>query len=146
VLQASWHPGGEEGPATGQAKQGTASSGNTKDKRYRTGKTRYTISGGRIPRLGERVECCRLHGIQEERSNEQDKRYRTSRVQLQDSQNKVQDQQTMHRTRSVHLQDRQNKVQVQAMHRTGKVKVQDKQGPATGQAKQGTGSSSSIIY
>jgi hypothetical protein len=22
---------------------------------------------GRIPRLGERVECCRLHGLQEER-------------------------------------------------------------------------------
>jgi hypothetical protein len=23
--------------------------------------------GGRIPRLGEKMECCRLHGIQEER-------------------------------------------------------------------------------
>jgi hypothetical protein len=48
----------------------------------------------------------------------QDKRYRTSRVQLQDRQNKVQ----------------------QTMNRTGRVMVQDKQGPATRQAKQGTGS------
>jgi len=40
---------------------------------------RVEASGGRIPRLGERVECCRLHGIQEER-----------RVQDQDRQNKVQ--------------------------------------------------------
>jgi hypothetical protein len=61
---------------------------------------RVEASGGRIPRLGERVECCRLHGIQEER-----------RVQIQDRQNKVQHQQTMHRTRRVQDQDRQNKVQ-----------------------------------
>jgi hypothetical protein len=47
---------------------------------------RVEASGGRIPRLGERVECCRLHGIQEER-----------RVQLQDRQNKVQDQQAIRR-------------------------------------------------
>jgi hypothetical protein len=67
----------EQGPATGQAKQGTGPAENT-----------------------------------------QDKRYRTSRVQLQDRQNKVQDQ--------------------QAMQRTEKVKVQDEHGPATGQAKQGT--------
>jgi hypothetical protein len=62
---------------------------------YRTGKTRYRISR----------QCTGQEGS----------RFRTSRVQLQDRQIKVQDQ--------------------QAMQRTEKAKVQDEQGSATGQAK-----------
>jgi hypothetical protein len=92
------------GPATGQAKQGTGSLDNVQDKRYRTSITRYRISR----------QCTGQEGSM----------YKNSRVQLQERQNKVQDQ--------------------QAMHRTGRVKVQDKLGPATGQAKQGTGSSDNV--
>jgi hypothetical protein len=63
----------EQGPATGQAKQGTGSS--------------YNV---------------------------QDKRYRTSRVQLQDRQNKVQDQQTIRRIKGTG--------QAVSSYRTGKIR------------------------
>jgi hypothetical protein len=116
---------------TGQAKQGTGSAGNAQDRKgqctgiagssYRRGKNKVQDQQA-IRRTGKVKVQDKLGPATGQAKqgtgsldNVQDKRYRTSRVQLQDRQNKVHDQ--------------------QAMRRTGRVKVQDEQGLATAQAK-----------
>jgi hypothetical protein len=134
----------KQGPATGQAKQGTRSSDNVQDKRYRTSRVQLqdrqnTVQDQqtirRIKGTGQAGSSYRTgkarYKISRHCTGQKGSRYRTSRVKLQDRQNKVQDQQTMPMTGNVkaqdkhrvQLQDRQNKVQdqqtIRRIKRTG---------------------------